>query len=165
MNLVKKKLIIINGPMGVGKSTVSKGLHQSLPQSVWLDGDWCWMMNPWIFTEENKKMVERNIMYLLRSYLGNSTFEYIIFSWVLHQEEITQRLLDGIQDFEYELTRFTLTCTQEALRERMLRDNRTLEQFEISSRRLRLYEEMNTLQIDTSTMSNDEAIKRMKEQL
>jgi hypothetical protein len=47
----------------------------------------------------------------------------------------------------------------------MFRDNRTLEQFEISSRRLKLYEEMNTFQIDTSTMSSDEVIKRMKEQL
>jgi tRNA uridine 5-carbamoylmethylation protein Kti12 len=42
---MKKKLIIINGVPGVGKSTVSKELHKSLPKSVWLDGDWCWMMN------------------------------------------------------------------------------------------------------------------------
>lgn len=75
---MKKKLIIINGVPGVGKSTVSKELHTSLSKSVWLDGDWCWMMNPWMITEENIKMVERNINYLLRSYFSNSTFDYII---------------------------------------------------------------------------------------
>lgn len=162
---MKKKLIIINGVPGVGKSTVSKELHKALPKSVWLDGDWCWMMNPWMITEENIKMVERNIIYLLRSYFSNSTFDYVIFSWVLHREEITQRILEGIQDFEYEITRITLTCTQESLRERMLPDNRTLEQFEASSRRLRLYEDMETFKIDTSTISPEETIKRIIQEL
>ena len=162
---MKKKLIIINGVPGVGKSTVSKELHKALPKSVWLDGDWCWMMNPWMITEENIKMVERNIIYLLHSYFNNSNFDYIIFSWVLHREEITQRILEGIQDFEYELTRITLTCTHESLRERMLPDNRTLEQFEASSRRLRLYEDMETFKIDTSTISPEETIKRIIQEL
>lgn len=162
---MKKILIIINGVQGVGKSTVSKELNTSLPKSVWLDGDWCWMMNPWMITEENIKMVERNIIYLLRSYFSNSTFDYVIFSWVLHREEITQRILEGIQDFEYELTRITLTCTHESLRERMLLDNRTLEQFEASSRRLRLYEDMETFKIDTSTISPEETIKRIIQEL
>ena len=165
MNPMKKKLIIINGVPGVGKSTVSKELHKALPKSVWLDGDWCWMMNPWMITEENIKMVERNIIYLLHSYFNNSNFDYIIFSWVLHREEITQRILEGIQDFEYELTRITLTCTHESLRERMLPDNRTLEQFEASSRRLRLYEDMETFKIDTSTISPEETIKRIIQEL
>lgn len=162
---MKKKFIIINGVPGVGKSTVSKELHKSLPKSVWLDGDWCWMMNPWMITEENIKMVERNIIYLLRSYFSNSTFDYIVFCWVLHREEITQRILEGIQDFEYELTRITLTCTHDSLRERMLLDNRTLEQFEASGRRLRLYEDMETFKIETSNISPEEAIKRIIQKL
>jgi len=48
---MKKKLIIINGTMGVGKSTISKALYKNLENSVWLDGDWCWMMNPFIVNE------------------------------------------------------------------------------------------------------------------
>lgn len=35
-----KKLIIINGTMGVGKSTVCKQLLKILAPGVWLDGDW-----------------------------------------------------------------------------------------------------------------------------
>lgn len=162
---MKKKLIIINGAPGVGKTTVSKELNKSLRKSVWLDGDWCWMMNPWMITEENIKMVESNIIFLLRNYLSNSTFDYIIFNWVLHREEITQRLLEGIDDFEYELTRITLTCSNESLRERMLLDNRTLEQYEKSSSRLRSYEQMKTYKIDTSNIRIDETIIRIKQQL
>lgn len=37
-----KKLYIISGTMGVGKSTVGKLLTEKLPDSVLLEGDWCW---------------------------------------------------------------------------------------------------------------------------
>ncbi|MNC13364.1 Shikimate kinase [compost metagenome] len=158
-----KKLIIINGAPGVGKTTVSKELYKSLHKSVWLDGDWCWMMNPWVVTEENIKMVESNITYLLRNYVSNSTFDYIIFNWVLHREEIMLRLLEGIHDLQYELTTITLTCTNESLRERMLLDNRTQEQIETSCNKLKLYEEMKTYKIDTTNMSSIEAVIKIKE--
>ncbi|MFT8363047.1 MAG: AAA family ATPase [Sporolactobacillus sp.] len=57
-----KRLIIINGTMGVGKSTVSQLVADKLDQSVFLDGDWCWNMHPWVFSDENKEMV-RGINY------------------------------------------------------------------------------------------------------
>ncbi|QSF46985.1 AAA family ATPase [Paenibacillus tianjinensis] len=146
MNLVK------NGTPGVGKTTVSKALHQKLHKSVWLDGDWCWMMNPWIITEENTKVVEGNITYLLRSFLENSNFDYILFNWVLHREE-------------YKLTRITLTCSDESLRNRMLLDNRTVEQIESSCNRLKLYEEMITHTIDTTGISTHVVVTTIQDLL
>ena len=41
-----KKLFIIGGTMGIGKSTVSQILKQKLPNSVFLDGVWCWDSSP-----------------------------------------------------------------------------------------------------------------------
>lgn len=35
-----KKLVIVNGTMGVGKSTIVSKLYKELEHSVWLDGDW-----------------------------------------------------------------------------------------------------------------------------
>jgi adenylate kinase family enzyme len=58
---VKKKLVIVNGAMGVGKTTTCKELSKKLQNSVWLDGDWCWMINPFVVNEENKRMVINNI--------------------------------------------------------------------------------------------------------
>ena len=49
-----KKLILISGTMGIGKSTITEELSKQTKQSVYLDGDWCWMMNPFIVNEENK---------------------------------------------------------------------------------------------------------------
>ena len=37
-----KTLYMIGGTMGVGKTTVCQLLKHDLPNSVFLDGDWCW---------------------------------------------------------------------------------------------------------------------------
>ena len=37
-----KKLYLIGGTMGVGKTAVCQKLKVKLNNSVFLDGDWCW---------------------------------------------------------------------------------------------------------------------------
>lgn len=157
-----KKLIVINGTMGVGKSTISKELHRSLDKAVWLDGDWCWMMNPWIVNEETIKMVQSNITFLLRNFLLNSAFDYVIFNWVLHREEIINGLLERLSDLEFELEKITLICSEESLKSRMELDHRTQEQISLSIERLRLYDEMNSNKIDTSDKTIEEIVERIK---
>lgn len=157
-----KKLIIINGTMGVGKTTVSKEVHKSLDRSVWLDGDWCWMMNPWMFSEENIRMVMDNITYLLRNYLTNSTFDYVILSWVLHKEEIRDELLDRLSGLEFQVDTITLTCSETALRKRMEQDQRTEEEIKRSVDRLQGYEHMQTTLIDTSIVTMNQVVEQIR---
>ncbi|WP_418717653.1 hypothetical protein [Bilophila wadsworthia] len=45
---MKKQLILVGGAMGVGKSAVCRELLRQLTPGVWLDGDWCWNMNPFV---------------------------------------------------------------------------------------------------------------------
>lgn len=157
-----KKLIIINGTMGVGKTTVSKEVHKSLDRSVWLDGDWCWMMNPWVFSEENIRMVMDNMTYLLRNYLTNSTFDYVILSWVLHKEEIRDELLDRLSGLEFQVDTITLTCSETALRKRMEQDQRTEEEIKRSVDRLQGYEHMQTTLIDTSIVTMNQVVEQIR---
>ncbi len=158
-----KKLIIINGTMGVGKTTICKELHQKLEKVVWLDGDWCWMMNPWTVTDENKRMVEDNITHLLRNFLKNSTFDYIVFGWVIHQESIFEVILDKLKDLEFELFKITITCSEEALKVRMLKDSRNVQTVEESIRRLKLYQSMNTIKVDTTDMTVLEVVEKIRQ--
>ena len=37
-----KRLYMIGGPIGVGKTAACRQLQQLLDRSVFLDGDWCW---------------------------------------------------------------------------------------------------------------------------
>ena len=50
-----KRLYLIGGTMGVGKTTVCQILKKQLPGSVFLDGDWCWDSSPFQVTQETKK--------------------------------------------------------------------------------------------------------------
>jgi len=158
---------MINGTMGVGKSAVCKELNRLLDNSVWLDGDWCWMMNPWIVNDYNIKMVEDNIAYLLRNFLNNPSFEYVIFSWVIHKEEIFSVLLDKLQDIEFQDFRITLLCSEEALKERIMHDVdlnlRSDDMLNSSIERLELYKNMNTEKIDTTNISAMEAARKTLE--
>ena len=57
-----KTIYIIGGTMGAGKTTVSQQLKKKLPNSVFLDGDWCWDANPFQVTEETKvDTVNKNV--------------------------------------------------------------------------------------------------------
>jgi broad-specificity NMP kinase len=149
-----KKLIIINGTMGVGKSTVCKILLDSLKPSVYLDGDWCWNMNPFVISEENRKMVINNITHLLNSYLNNSSYEYIIFCWVIHQENIFEQLLEPLNNCDFELYKISLVCSETALKNRLEIDVqnriRKTDVIDRSVQRLELYNNMDTIKIDVS---------------
>ena len=79
-----KKLILIGGTMGVGKTATSSLLKQKLNQSVFLDGDWCWDMHPFVVNRETKAMVMNNIVYQLNQFISCSEIENIIFCWVMH---------------------------------------------------------------------------------
>jgi broad-specificity NMP kinase len=158
-----KKLIIINGVPGIGKSSTCKELTNQLVNSVWLDGDWCWMMNPFIVNEENKRMVEDNITYLLRSFLKNSSFEYVVFNWVIPKEFIFELILDRLLGLEYKLYKYSLVCNEETLKSRMKQDLRTEERIHASIRDLNLYNEMNTVKIDTTSISAKEAAELIRD--
>jgi broad-specificity NMP kinase len=140
--------------MGVGKSTVCNALLDRLTPSVYLDGDWCWNMNPFIVSEENKTMVEGNIAHLLKSYLNNSGYEYIIFCWVIHREDIFDKILLPLKDFDFELHKISLVCSPEALRKRLEMDVqkgiREADIIESSIERLALYNKMDTIKVDVS---------------
>lgn len=162
-----KKLIIVNGTMGVGKSAVCSLLNKKLENSVWLDGDWCWMMNPFIPNEENRAMVEGNINHLLRNFLNNTSFEYVIFNWVIHSEDIFEMILNKLSDLEFEVSKITLMCSEESLKRRILKDIKDNLRdegcIERSIERLPLYENMDTIKIDTSNISVKETVNKILE--
>lgn len=88
-----KKLFIIGGPMGVGKTAVCQNMKNKLDNCVFLDGDWCWDANPFQVTEETKKMVTDNICYLLNPFIHCSAYKNIVFCWVMHEQSIIDTIL------------------------------------------------------------------------
>lgn len=164
-----KNLIFINGTMGAGKTSVSRELLKLLDRAVWLDGDWCWNADPFVVNDETKTMVLDNITHLLRSFLTCSEYDNIIFCWVMQEQSILNSVLERLDDLEFQFSAFTLMVSASALEARIQKDVisgiRTPDVLERSLQRLPLYEKMDTIKIDVSSVSAQEAARRIKNHL
>ena len=131
-----KRLYLIGGTMGVGKTTVCQILKRRLPNCVFLDGDWCWDMEPFQVNEETKT---------------------IVFCWVMHEQGIIDEILRKLDVGKYQVYRISLVCAPEELERRIRKDIetglRTEDVLERSKSRLPLYETLNTIKIDVSGFS------------
>ncbi len=153
--------------MGSGKSTTCEKLYRSIEKSCWLDGDWCWTMNPFIASEENKAMVLENIGFLLNNFLKNDSFDYIFFNWVMHEDEIINSVLERLDlQADTEVYKFSLICNERELSRRILKDIskgiRDEESLERSIERIPLYFKMDTLKIDVSDLTVEETVEKIK---
>lgn len=149
-----KTLYLIGGTMGVGKTTISKQLKQELNQSVFLDGDWCWDMHPLIVNEETKAMVLDNICHLLNNFIHCSSYENIIFCWVMHEQSIIDDILKKLDTSNLNIKSISLISDEASLTQRIAKDIASnLRQPDVLKRsleRLAMYQELNTIKIDTS---------------
>lgn len=151
---MNKQLIIINGVMGVGKTSVCKNLYKCLDGSFWLDGDNCWMMNPFIIDDENRTMVLDNIGFMINSFIKNSKSKYVIFNWVIQNDNIMKDVLSRVNIQNVDVYKITLMCSQEELIQRIksdvnigLRDEDNVQR---SMDRYGMYATMDTIKVDTT---------------
>lgn len=161
-----KHLIMINGTMGVGKTTTSKELQKILPNNVFLDGDWCWEMLPFVVTDETKAMVVDNITHLLNNFIKCSEYKNIIFCWVMHEQSIMDDILLRLNTTDCVVKMFSLIINETALRERLSRDVsngiRTVDVIQRSVDRIGNYNNLNTKKIDVSNISAKQAAQLIK---
>ena len=110
-----QKLIIISGSPWVGKTTVADSLLESYENCAHLDGDWVWRVNPFSTSDPRLRNGDKNMSFVLSTYL-NSNFEYVIFSSVVAMfEPIRKSILQDITATSYQTIGFTLTCSRETL--------------------------------------------------
>ena len=148
-----KTLYLIGGTMGIGKTTVCQQLKRDLPNSVFLDGDWCWDASPFQVTEETKKMVMENICYLLNQFLHCSAYDHVIFCWVMHQQSIIESILERLDLSDCQVKSISLLASENTLRNRLQADVdsgiRAADVIERSVARIPLYQELSTIKVDT----------------
>lgn len=154
-----KRLYLIGGTMGVGKTTVCEILKRRLNNAVFLDGDWCWDADPFRVTEETKAVALDNICHLLNNFIHCSAYENVIFCWVMHEQRILDDILSRLDTADCTVRRISLICDEAALRARLQKDidagRRKPDIIERSLSRLPLYETLDTAKLDTSHLSPD----------
>lgn len=114
-----KRLIIISGPIGIGKSSTADEMLKKLDSAVILDGDL--FGNPNFRSEETLKIEEANIAFTLNSYLQSDAYENILFIWTHPPKRIEEFLLRSVK-INCVVKRILLTGTECALTSHLLKD-------------------------------------------
>lgn len=160
-----KQLCLIGGTMGVGKTAVCQILKQLLPNSVFLDGDWCWDSDPFCVTEETKKMVIDNICYLINNFIRCSVYDNVIFCWVMHEQSIIDTICNKINVENCNVKIISLLADEKNLRNRIENDViagiRSVDVIDRSIARIPLYEKLNTIKINT----NDKSVQQIADEI
>ena len=148
--------------MGVGKTTVSQQLKKALPNSIFLDGDWCWDADPFQVTEETKAMVMQNICYLLNSFLRCTAYENVIFCWVMHEQSIIDKITDALDTRRCRIVKISLLVDELTLRLRLSSDVaqglRSADVIDRSVARINLYQALDTIKVDTRNKTVQEIV-------
>lgn len=157
-----KHIYLIGGPMGIGKSTICNQLNKELNHSIFLDGDWCWNMDPFVVNQDTKNMVLDNITHCLNNFIHTPDIENIIFCWVMHEQKIIDEIIHKLDTKDMKIHSISLVCEKEELIKRMLVDRRDDQTIQKSLAYLELYKDLDTLKIDVTTLDVQSTIDKIK---
>lgn len=152
------KVIIINGPMGVGKTAVGKYIAEKNIGTAFIDGDWCLDIHPFVGNRETKTMAIDNILHMIGNYRKCSLCQMIVLVWLMDNQWVYQSIIEGISNLQIEVKSVTLTCDKTNLLRRWKNDRncewRTDEWLEVSLKSLPYFSSLGN-SIDTSGLSID----------
>lgn len=161
-----KKLIFVNGTMGAGKTSTCTQLLNLLDRCVFLDGDWCWNMHPFVVTEQTRAMVLDNITHLLANFLHCPEYDFVIFGWVMQDWSIARDVLARLPAEPFAFHAFTLHVSDKTLKQRLetdvARGIRNSDVIERSLTRIPLYRVMPTTPIDVDHQSALQAAQQIR---
>ena len=153
------KVIVLNGPMGVGKTTVGKYIADQNPGTAFIDGDWCMDIHPFIGNRETKAMAVDNILHMIRNYQKCSVCSMIVLVWLMDDPWVIQGIKEGLSVLQLEMKNVTLLRDRENLIRRWTNDQncewRTNEWLQISLKSLPGFASMENT-IDTSDIPVDQ---------
>lgn len=153
--------------MGVGKTSVCKELMKLLPQSVFLDGDWCWYSHPFTVTDATKKVVMENIGFMLQNFLRCPDYQNILFCWVMDHQEIIDEVLERISPAleDTSVYSISLITSEQALTQHLQKDIdsglRSPDVLQRSLHRLPLYQQLSTQKLDISNLNAQQAAQKL----
>ncbi len=112
-------------------------------------------------------MVLDNICHVLGNFLACPELENVVFCWVLHEQEIIDGILRRLPLEQVQVRCISLVCGEAELRSRLQKDVaagvRSADVIGRSLARLPLYAGLDTLKLDVSRLTPEEAAARILE--
>ena len=153
------KVIVINGPMGVGKTPVGRLIADQHPGTAFIDGDWCMDIHPFVGNRETKAMAVDNILHMIGNYRRCSACGMVVLVWLMDDPWVRREIAAGLAAFGAEVRNVTLVCSREQLISRWKQDRdcewRTDEWLEVSLRSLPHFAALENA-VDTGEMSAEQ---------
>ena len=110
---------IINGSLGVGKSSVAEQLHFKFDRSVHLDGDYIGDVHPFeIYDDERIRYLYRTLELLIGFHQKNGYHNFVV-NYIFESPESLQELLDLLQPLDSSIHTYWLTCNKEEQEKRI----------------------------------------------
>ncbi len=99
-----------------------------------------------------------NIVFLLNQFIKCSAYKNIVFCWVMHEQGIINNILEGLSPCN--VKSISLIASPCSLKQRLEKDveegKRDGDVFARSLERLKLYDKLNTIKIDTDNKNVEE---------
>jgi len=106
-------IIIINGSLGVGKTSVADQLHYKFDKSIHLDGDAIGDVHPFdIYDDARISHLYRTLELLVEFHQKNGYHNFVI-NYVFESPESLQDLLDLLRPLDPSIHTYWLTCDVE----------------------------------------------------
>ncbi len=117
------KVIVINGPMGVGKTAAGELIADRNPGTAFIDGDWCMDIHPFVGNRETKAMAVDNILHMIGNYGKCSECRMVVLAWLMDDEWVREKIMEGLSCMHAEVRYVTLICGRESLIRRWRNDH------------------------------------------
>lgn len=124
-------IIILNGSIGVGKTSVSWKLNELLQPSIMLDGDYIGAVSPFeIYDEKRTEYLYQTMAHLIAFHLENG-YEHFIINYVFENQKELDALIQKLENLELKVFCFWLTCNEKEQRQRILNRNNDQVEWEL----------------------------------
>lgn len=158
-----KRLYLLGGPMGVGKTTVGHSLADRLKNAIYLEGDLGWKDIPFIINEENKKRVINNIIEMV-ILAFEKDYQNVILGWVMDFQSTIDEIVSRIKIQGLRIYPISLIANSETISARLENDIKIGARkddgvVERSLKRIPRYESLKTIKIDTTSLSINEVVE------
>ena len=125
-------IIIINGSLGVGKSSVADQLHYKFDKSVHLDGDYIGEVHPFEIYDDTRISHLYRTLELLIGFHQKSGYHNFVINYVFESSESLQELLDLLRPLDSSIYIYWLTCQEEEQAKRIQNRKRDELEWELS---------------------------------
>jgi deoxyadenosine/deoxycytidine kinase len=111
--------VLINGPLGIGKSTTAFQLHNMFDNSIYLDGDFICRVHPFDLDDPNRvDYMARTIKHLIPFHRKNG-YHNFVFNYVFPESKALINFIGHIKEIDIPIRTFLLTCDDQTLLERV----------------------------------------------